>query len=358
MSVQVSYKKQFALGFLLLLVVLVIAEGIARIYEYDDRPCKWLESDAWEGNYELALQVCLDLTSIEFEFGDIRTYKPNQHFQTFNINSHGFRGPEITKENPENVFRIMIIGGSTANSMGSTSDYTTISGYLQEKFDNENLEKNVEVINAAIGGITSYEETYYVKNYLIEFNPDLIIVYDGSNDARYRLVEESPTFKANYQAGPFNFSDLVIYRTPFVMYNVLIKPIYDLRVVDDLEFKLVENWKNRWLEVCEIGKNEGFSTIITVQPIMVVGNKTLTTDEKTWLRNDKQDETTKEVFKGMANALDEMGESCSKTLDLRGIFDDVKGPLYFDDVHVVDKGNEIAANELFKIVLPLLIKEN
>ena len=352
MPVRVSYKKQFALGILLLLTVLVIAEGFARIYEYDDRPCKWLESDAWEGNYELALQVCLDVKAIEYEFGDIRTFKPNQHFQTLNINSHGFRGPEISKEKPENVFRIMLIGGSTANSLGSTSDYTTISGYLQKKFDNENLEKKVEVINAAIGGITSYEETYYVKNYLIEFNPDLIIVYDGANDARYRLVDDAPTFKANYQAGPFNFSDLVFYRTPFVVYNVFIKPIYDLRADEkDLEFKLVENWKNRWLEVCEIGKKEDFSTIITLQPIMLLGNKTLTADEKSWLRNDKQDETTKQVFKGMANALAEMGETCSKTSDLRSVFDDVRGPLYFDDVHVVDKGNEIVADEFFKIIL-------
>ena len=68
---------------------------------------------------------------------------PNQDFQTMNINSHGFRGTEISIEKPENTFRIFGVGGSTMMGSGSLSDVTTISGFLQNEFDIQTLQYDV-----------------------------------------------------------------------------------------------------------------------------------------------------------------------------------------------------------------------
>ena len=51
------------------------------------------------------------------------------------------RGPDITQDKPNDTYRIIIIGGSTVYGSGSTSDKTTIPGFLQEKIDNLELIK-------------------------------------------------------------------------------------------------------------------------------------------------------------------------------------------------------------------------
>ena len=47
MSVQVSYKKQFALGIMLLLVVLVAVESISRVWWYNIETCAFEQSDVY-----------------------------------------------------------------------------------------------------------------------------------------------------------------------------------------------------------------------------------------------------------------------------------------------------------------------
>ncbi len=108
---------------------------------------------------------------------------PNQDFQTMNINSHGFRGTEIGIEKPENTYRIFGVGGSTMMGSGSLSDVTTITGFLQNEFDKQTLQYDVEVINAGLSGAWSHTEINLIKTKLLKFNPDLFIIYDGWNDA-------------------------------------------------------------------------------------------------------------------------------------------------------------------------------
>jgi len=195
MSIQVSYKKQVALGLMVLLVIIAVAEGIARTYEINFPRCDFLDQDAFnDTGYFLTRQICLDnlsLLTIQPEIFEppIIFLKPDQHYPTININSHGFRGGEISQEKPENTYRIFFIGGSTAFGSGSTSDDATIPGFLQKKFNEANLGVNVEVINAGISAFESFSETYYVKNKLVEFEPDLFIVYDGANDAWVNYYE-------------------------------------------------------------------------------------------------------------------------------------------------------------------------
>ena len=93
------------------------------------------------------------------------------------------RGSDITQNKPVDTFRIFVIGGSTVYGSGSTSDTTTIPGFLQQFFDNSEINKKIEVINAGIEGSTSVEEVYRIKNDLIHFDPDIVVIYHGTNDA-------------------------------------------------------------------------------------------------------------------------------------------------------------------------------
>ena len=97
------------------------------------------------------------------------------------VNEFGFRGPEIIMEKPANTYRIFTIGGSSMYSADSLND-ETISYHLQKKFDQYELGVKIEVINAGIPGAWSGSETDMIKDKLVMFEPDLLLVYDGWND--------------------------------------------------------------------------------------------------------------------------------------------------------------------------------
>jgi len=376
MSVQVSYKKQFVLGIFLILIILSVIEGIARIYEYSNPGCMFVKTDAFENtDFAILRQICSDSNALSFEKSTIQLIAPDQHFPTININSYGFRGPEIMKDKPEDVYRIFVVGGSTLFGAGSTSDQTSIPGFLQKKFIESNLNGKVEVINAGIPGAWSLSETYYIKNILLEFDPDLFIVYDGANDARYvKLEEEIKYTDPKITINEFTIAKLIpFYRTPFVLYHFLFDPdlppgkhVPDAELApcskdnrcptinNDISVKLVSLWVDRWLDVCELGKREGFSTIIALQPIVVAGNKSLSPYEFRFAPHTEYGFGVKKTLEGMSDSLNELAQSCDKADDLRGIFDNVSEPLYFDDSHVNDAGNEIVAQRLFELSLPLI----
>jgi len=141
-------------------------------------------------------------------------------------NSHGFRGNEFEKEKPDNTFRIFTLGGSTTEGVGAEDDETW-PAHLQQIINEKITGKNIEVINFGLSGATSETEYSLIKNKIAALEPDLIIMYDGWNE--------------------------------------------DATQVE----KTVQNWES----VCKLGKNEGFDTIIIVQPIVISGQRVTTEQE-------------------------------------------------------------------------------
>jgi len=86
MSVRVSYKKQFLLGILILLTILVVVEGIARTYEFFDPKCGLVGKDVFENTDPLTVrQICYDFQILQYDQQTIIMYEPNQHYPTTNI---------------------------------------------------------------------------------------------------------------------------------------------------------------------------------------------------------------------------------------------------------------------------------
>lgn len=368
MSVQVSYKNQFLLGIMLFLIVLLVLEGSARLYELFNPHCTFLDKDAFSNtNYFLVRITCLDHNNRSFEKDTILLLSPNQHSQTININSYGFRGPEITLEKPENTYRIFMVGGSTIFGVGSTSDNTTIPGYLQKKFDELNLDFKVEVINAGIGGADSASESYYIKTKLINFDPDLFIIYDGWNDAinDVKFVEyediEKDVENEDGQLKPFKFANFPFYRTPFVVYDILFwrpDPVAYNIVNPDLIPIKTELWQKRWQENCETNNKHKIKTVIAVQSILGTGNKPLSPDELFMVPKLEEHKTPIMIIDALAQTLPDLDAYCDKTADFRDIFDDVEEPVYFDLGHPTDFGNEIVAQRLYDTVLPFVMGDS
>ena len=172
MSMKVTYKKQFIFYILLILILIFAIEGILRIYFYFDVECAFETTDVYtELDFFQKKQICHDFYYVDSKNpkDSISSYIPNQHSPTININNFGFRGSDISYEKPTDTFRIFVVGGSTTYGAGATSDSTTIAGYLQEYFDQANLSKKIEVINAGKSSFFSLTEVQLIKTKLLEF---------------------------------------------------------------------------------------------------------------------------------------------------------------------------------------------
>jgi lysophospholipase L1-like esterase len=299
LSVQVSYKKQTLLGIIGLLILFLSVEAISNVWWITQVNCEFEENEIFQNmDAEKKRQLCVDLYEIKTSGVELI---PNQQSDTISINSLGFRGDEFSTQKPHDVHRIFMLGGSTMFGHGSTSDNTTIPGYLQQMFDEKKYDFDVEIINAGIQGADSFTELDLIETKLLDFSPDMIIAYDGWNDLRAQ--------------------------------------------------NSVSDVNNNWTSMCDFGKESDFDVVILLQPIAGFGNKPLTNQEMEYSKSgtdyqnvplidslEKYDEYEKNI-----NKLN----NCSKNKSFRTVFDNEVSPIYWDQGHVSDKGNNILAQAIF-----------
>ena len=230
-----------------------------------------------------------------------------------NYNSLGLRGPEFSIIKSPDTYRIFMVGGSTMIGSGATSDETTKPAILQKIFDSDNsTTQKIEVINAAFFGANSSTEFDLISQKLVRYQPDLIIIYDGLND-----------LKADYP---------------------------------------VAYIKQNWEFTCEFGKENDIDVIISLQPIPGFGNKKLTQQElvNSFTGQDHygfQLITAKSTYDYMGRELLSLQDDCDYVVDLREIYDDISGPIYWDQGHVSDTANLVTAEKFYEIVNEIIFKK-
>jgi len=363
MSVQVSYKKQTIFGILLICIIVLVLEVISIIILDEKNSCYLglTESGIYQDSNVDLKKLCEDYKTTISYHNPAKHNLPNQYSDTVNINSMGFRGDEIEKNNNNKQYRIFFLGGSTAYGVYSTSDKTTISGYLQQKFTNS----NVEIINAGVNGANSFDETYTIKQKLMNLSPNLFIVYDGWNDLSNPIRTEYP--EKNFQ-DDINLNILKIkkyYKTiDFLEFSnrVLTKQVYGDRGSPgeshsntniDEKIKL---WKNRWSEVCSIANEQNIKTIIIIQPLLGAGNKNLNEWEK-YMSQQYSHASVISNYENFKTTAFELEKQCSLVVDLTNVFDTKTELIYYDLGHMGDNGNKIVSEKIYDEILPIILKD-
>ena len=102
-------------------------------------------------------------------------------------NSRGYRGDEFVVPKPDGVYRIVALGDSTVYGNGITDWRLTYPAQLQTLLREQGY-SNVEVINASVGGYASYDILAQFIYRILDLEPDMVIVYQATNDVSLRLV--------------------------------------------------------------------------------------------------------------------------------------------------------------------------
>lgn len=103
--------------------------------------------------------------------------KPRSH------NSHGLRGPEVTLEKPDGTYRVVCLGGSSTYGTGPRTFAATWPARLQKYLQGLSGAVDVEVLNGGAPGWTTFESIGNLAFRMLDFDPDLVIVYHTANDA-------------------------------------------------------------------------------------------------------------------------------------------------------------------------------
>jgi len=375
LSVQVSYKKQFILFFILICMTLLITEGIVRTLDIKEGHCAFIETDFFK-NYNMfeKQDMCEKYNSLKYDYTQqIRLLEPNQHNKYFNINSDGFRGPELNFQDEDYI--IFVIGGSTTFGFITSSDEFTIPSILGKKINDEEL--NVEVVNAGISMATSGNELYYLENYILDYSPDMVIMYDGWNDIiqgitdykknnsdnDYNPISEDLSNEDNTNTGLISFFAKIDYQTGlgialFLSHlindpeidlnkNINIYKNMDTPALDFIESKI----ENNWSKTCLIGEKHELQIINILQPMLGTSDRIISDEAKSLLTPFSVHMKKLDLDENQLNA-------CHNVYDFRNIFAGMNNEvIYFDEGHMSDFGNEIIAENIFKKILPIILKD-
>ncbi|MDX2140465.1 MAG: GDSL-type esterase/lipase family protein [Chloroflexota bacterium] len=112
------------------------------------------------------------------------------------VNVRGVRGEMVAIPKPDNVFRIITLGGSTTYGHGLTVDEaypTQLQRILREEYGYT----SVEVVNLGVPGYASLDSLVQLATRGLAHEPDLILVYDGLNDAVVRMFQDPACYNGD-----------------------------------------------------------------------------------------------------------------------------------------------------------------
>ena len=393
MSVQVSYKKQFTFFILLILIFAVMVEVILHVMDAIPKECNFGNSILFDNLSESEkINLCEELSrmagDVSYTAAPVRLHIPNQHGSYMNINSDGFRGEEFNFS--ENDYKIFFLGGSTTFGSGSLSDETTIPGQVEKKLQKNGY--NVKVINAGIHSATTIDELYLLENFLLKYSPDMIVMYDGYNDAgdfnlrKFHIpynefvnnnaalnnipyTGEKITSKKgtgiikffediNFKTALGIITSWNIFKNNFSLqenYEPIIPINKDVMEPDPKIINFIEDYMStNWSKVCSMGKITGFQTVNFMQPMLGTSDRIIHDDEKRMMSEDWFRSHYLTYLKNIDIDYDKLG-SCDNIYDLRNTFAGMDGDhIYWDEGHMSNFGYEVMANKITQKLIPLI----
>lgn len=308
------------------------------------------------------------------------------------INSHGLRNDELPLTKPAGVKRLLMLGDSFTEGLGVRGD-ETFTSRLRDKVAQAGFGDRWQIIN---GGVASYSpllEYVYLKNHGLAFQPDLVILnldlsdfYDDIQYAKLAVTDaqgdpvavrpEPPAAPGSWiAAGAVAVKDLLKYNTR--TYNFLRRRVIgfieasrppdrsgDIRVDKYGMFRGtpesidVGAWQGTYAHLLKIRDTlqaRGIDFWVTVYPYgHQVSPREWDAGRRFWgfEANRVYSGRPQELIQGFC---EEHGMTVVNMMAEFQAAARTTYPLYFDgDGHFSPAGHEVAADSLFKAVLPYM----
>lgn len=286
------------------------------------------------------------------------------------INKSGFI--ETINENEKNEKKLILIGGSTVEGRGASSNKTTIASFLSECLSVNSYP--YYVLNAGRSGLYSYTEyRLLLESFLPKVQPDLVVSLNGRNDFHFSLENNEKNFY--YHSDVNNFKQLIrqdLVGLSFLDYvHDFYKRTHASRVIASLSKRLskkinpqvyenfvdldipamqvrAENSARQFVAQIEITKKIsnafGASYLHFFQPTLMYDDRQLTQVEESFIEDWNMRSKLGSKYGEELNFFYDNVKLLSKdaSIDLSSIFRNLDSQqLYVDSVHYNDKANKM-----------------
>src|SRR5262249_36026556 len=116
------------------------------------------------------------------EYGNEFLYVTDNYGFSVDVND-----PPIAIDKSPDVYRVIVLGGSTVMGEGAPWPSQNIVAMLRKNVRERQLTgpngRHIQFINAGVVSYNSSQEYLYFVTDLLAFKPDLVVVYDGWNDS-------------------------------------------------------------------------------------------------------------------------------------------------------------------------------
>jgi lysophospholipase L1-like esterase len=293
-------------------------------------------------------------------------------YSNYKMNNYGFRNSyDIEKEKGRDVFRIMVLGGSTSWGSGASSNDSVWTKVIEDIL-RKKLTGKVEVLNAGCAGYTSFQESLYLQFKLLQFAPDLVIVMDGYNDlfmaALYTEEGYEPNASVQYDAEKRFFNESIMAQALGLVANkshlisllrrIAEKVRYErgqsLYGKGHLHDKGIRSYLENINTIESILNGRNIKSLFLLQPYMGISKKHRSKEEEAMLLKNIQ--ANDYMVTLMEKLRTEYGRFAIDNKlnyhDLSGIYDDVteSETVWFDHIHLNDNGHRILAEKVGAIL--------
>ena len=135
----------------------------------------------------------------DFLFWRLLAPNPGWH-----VSGQGFRGDPVSRAKADQVFRVICMGDSCTFGLGPDGGVPWDRTYpaLLQRLLAERMQQEVQVINAAVPGYSSFQGLRYLSSELTGYQPDMVTAYFGINDSyeakcfpdsRQRILDDIPS---------------------------------------------------------------------------------------------------------------------------------------------------------------------
>ncbi len=333
------------------------------------------EGQVFEGLNQLGtLPLRLDPHTSYGPFGPFR----GEYFQ---INQAGFRDQrEIVTKKPPGVRRVFVLGGSGAFGFLASSNQAVFTSLIEQQLRQDGLK--IEVINAGVPGFTSRQEFSLLSQKILDYQPDLIVVFNGFND----LMRDSNHDDSNFALDSIeHLMSKVSNHTNSWLLETLDYRLSQLFVIKGIKFWLLKSgelppaegsysvsnysqlnqpefqrraaeYRRNLEHMAVLLKGYQIPLIIALQPELFNRKAQAYGPQEVafarWYEAQAPDYPTQATqgYALLAQSAQSLKSPGVDFVDLRLVFDQIQGEIFWDYVHFNDRGNQILADRLAPVI--------